>query len=522
MAANLTLLRLGAAPAVTPERLRRTLERLGPTFIKIGQYLALRPDILDEAYCNELLKLVDRVAPDRFPAVARIIVEDLGGRLEDHFAWFAPQPIAAGSLAQVYEARTHAGDHVAVKVQRVDLAARVDKDLRRLRWLFRFLRKAGLVPDIVAGDLIAELRRWMSEELDFARELSNLRRMHRLARDSAVLVVPRPYPALCGPRVLTAELLRGVPLSTILRQLGDGAAARGRDLGFDRRRLARGLIEAMLEQIFRFRFFQADSHPGNVLALPDDGIGFVDFGLVETLEPVLEAGLFRYVRAIYRNDAEEMLRGLDEILVPGDWADIEGFRRDFLEENRRWQLERGRADGGGSPLGRYMMAVLRAARRHDLKLPTGILAIYRSLLTAEMVAHQLARDVHLGSVGSGFFRRLELETLLRPPDPQALQAEIFEIAEALREAPRKLDRLLSDLAGDRFRLRVEEVTSLADRRLRADQVRVIAAALIWVGLALLLGAVRDTGFAWLPLSGLLWAALGLNALWLTVLWRRLP
>ena len=506
---------------LAPARLRAALERLGPTFVKIGQYLALRPDILDQDYCNELLKLVDRVPPDPFHLVRQILREDLGGELEEHFSWFAAQPIAAGSLAQVYEARTLDGARVAVKVQRPGAPERVERDLRRLGRLLRLLRRTRLLPDVVAGEISEELRRWMHDELDLKREFTNLKRMHRLARDSAVLVVPRPWPGLSAGRVLTMDLVFGIPLSVILRQLRDGETQAARQAGLDRKMLAKSLVEAMLEQIFIFHLFHADSHPGNLIALPDDRVGFVDFGLVETLEPTLEAGLFRYVRAIYRNDTEEMLWGLDAILVPGEWADMQGFRRDFLEENRRWQLERNRQTTP-PPLGQYMIAVVRIARRNDFRLPVSILAIYRSLLTAETLAMQLARDVDLISVGRDFFNRLEQERLLQLPDAKALQSDALELLEMLRAAPRKIDRILSDVVSDRFRLRVEEVTSLTDRRLRSDQVRLLTAALIWVGLAVLLVATRSLGVDWLPLPAMLWAALIINGVWLALLWRRLP
>lgn len=511
-----------ATRGLTPERLRGLLERRGPTFIKIGQYLSLRPDILDEAYCNELLKLVDRVPAEPFRTVEKTIIADLGGTLSEHFSWIAKRPIAAASLSQVYPARTHDGAHVAVKVQRSGVAARVENDLRQLRRIVRALRTAGVLPDIIAGDVIAELRRWMSEELDLTQELANIARMFDLARDSDALIVPRPYPQLSGKRVVTMELLRGVPFSVILRAVRESNSETIARLRFDRRLLAERLIEAMLEQIFRFRMFQADSHPGNIIALPDNRIGFVDFGIVETLDPVLEAGLLRYLRAVYLNDVDEILRGLDEVLIPGDAADPTAFRQDFLEENRR--MRRGRATGGGhdSPVGRYMMGVLRAARRNDMRLPTGILAIYRSLLTAETVAHQLATDVDLGSAGRDFFERLQRETLLRLPDLQVVQAEIVNTIEILRDAPKKLDRLVSDLASDRFRLRVEQFSSLADRRLRAAEVRLVVAALVFVGLAVLFAAAGGVSTAWLPFRPLLGGALFVNAVWMVVLWRKLP
>ena len=497
--------RLGARN-VTPQRLRAMLERLGPTFVKIGQYLALRPDILDEAYCAELMKLVDRVPVDGI-AVARATIEaELGAPVEAHFLWLARQPIASGSLAEVYEARTLEGRDVALKVQRPGMEARIGRDLKRLRWLMRFLAASGVVPRDLAAELSATLRRWLYEEIDFERERLNLARIRRLCRDSETIRVPRPHAALSTRRLLCAQMLRGVPFSVLLRHVREGRPERIAALGID--------------QIFRHRLFHADSHPGNLLALADNRIGFVDFGLVETLEPTLERGLFSYVRAIYLNDVEAMIAGLDEILVPGELADRDGFRRAFLEENRRWQLARsGPRVAGQTPLGRYMMAVLRAARRHDLRLPAGILSIYRSLLTVEMVANQLSPDVDLGSVGRDFFARLQRDALLRLPEPEEVQSEILTLLDLLREGPRRLDRILADLAADRFRLQVEQALSPADRKRRAAEARLVSASILFVGLSVAAASVAALAPWPAPLAA--WAVLALHLGWIATLWRRL-
>jgi ubiquinone biosynthesis protein len=515
--------RLALQRRLPPGQLRRLLERLGPTFVKVGQYLALRPDILDQSYCDELLALVDRVAPVPWPDIRRLLTNELGDDPAIVFAGITTQPSGSGSIAQVHEARTHDGAEVAVKVRRPGIVAQVERDLSRVRWLARLIERAGLSPGVRAIDIVAELQRWMAEELDFEHELANLSWMHRAALRSTVMRLPRPYPKLCSPVVITAEYLPGVPFSVILRHIRDGEPARVVALGFDPKVLAERLIEAVLEQIFQIRIFHADMHPGNLLALPEGRVGFIDFGLVETLEPTLESGISRCLRAIYFNDPDELISALDEFMVPGDRADPEAFRLDFLEENRRWLRERQVGGPNASSLSRYMIGVLHAARRHDMRFSSGVLAIYRSLLAAETVAHELDPDVDVGLIGQRFFRRLQLDQMLRLQDPDLLREELFETLEILRSAPRKLDRLLSDVTSNRVRLRTEQTTSPADRRLRSHQVRLLVAAQGLVAVTVLLAGTRGIMlFGDQPLASLLWCLLAANIIWLAILWRRLP
>ena len=262
-----------------PEGLRRLLERLGPTFIKLGQFLALRPDLIPREYTDELLRLLDDVEPFAWTDAVTIIEQDLGDPTK-LFRSINPRPIAAGSIAQVHLAELFDGTRVAIKILRPGIADRVRVDLRRARVIARLLRLAKV--DLISSprELVAELESWLLREIDLRNELNHITRLRRLTRKSTTEVIPKAYPEFSSSRVLTTEYIQGIPLIEILRALSSGEreiSRRGWDI--DTEALAKNLLEATLRQMFRYRFFHADVHPGNLFALPNNTIGYVYFGL---------------------------------------------------------------------------------------------------------------------------------------------------------------------------------------------------------------------------------------------------
>jgi ubiquinone biosynthesis protein len=506
--------------------IRRSLERLGPVFIKVGQFLATRPDLIGQQYCDEFLKLADRAPAVSWESVRRIMTEDLGRPPEDAFAWVDRAPLASASLAQVHLARTHDGAEVAVKVQRPHIRERVTVDLKRVARLGSLWK--ALMPSLPVSpeDLIVELRGWMSEELDLGRELKNMTRMGELAAGSPVMRVPQPYPELCGPRVITADYLRGVPFSEIVRLLNEGQEERIAALGFDREALARNLLSSMLTQIFRFRFFHADTHPGNLIALEDDHIGFVDFGLTDTLDEIFRSGMQRYLSSIYAGQTEEMYHGLTELLIGTERTDYEAFHDDFLAETRAWLRDRDRGVPGEpsdrSAIARYMVGVLGAARRHRLRIPPAMLSMYRSLLTAETVASRLGGGADLRTEGRKFFTRLQQDEALQPPPPEALRVWTQELVTLVADSPRQVHRLLSDLTQDRFTLSVRTSLSRDERRLQNGRTRLVTMAILQVALTILLvGVDRIPQIPALPAHVVLGALVIASYVCLGVMWRRL-
>jgi ubiquinone biosynthesis protein len=500
-----------------PRGFRELLERLGPTYVKIGQSIALRPDLIPEAYVLELMRLLDSVPPFAWDEAKAVIADDLGDDPARIFAYVNPHPVAAGSLAQTHLARLHDGTEVAVKVQRPGIRTAVARDLGRARLLARVFELGHVSLVVSPRELVDELRVSMLEELDMQNELENLIRLYRLAEGSAIQRIPRPYPNLSGSRVLTVEYIRGIPFSEILLALRSGEAdelERVEALGLDLHRLAENLIAASLTQIFRYGFFHADLHPGNLIALPGERIGLVDFGLCNELDETEQERQTRYLAALYGRNVDQIFAALTEVLVPSDEADIAAFRRDFSAETRSWlgRIWDDRTNGGPprgerSPIGEWMVGVMQLARQHQLGLPPRTLSMYRTLLTAETVAHELDTSADLGSVGREFFTALRFEQTLRGLRPDHLQQLGLNLVGLVRDSPGQLHQILSELADGRFTVAMNVAEAPRAERARNRRARIIATAVLSVSVAVVLAvpglpAVGGVSLGW-PLGALL-------------------
>jgi ubiquinone biosynthesis protein len=415
-----------------------------------------------------------------------------------------------------------------VKIQRPGIRERVVRDLSRARVLARVL-EAGRVSAVVPPrEVVEELTSWMLEELDFAHELANVTRLYELAANSAVERIPRPYPELSTALVLTTDYVPGIPFSELLLSLRSGTPQeRGRIAasGVDVDRLAENLIRATLTQMFRYRFFHADLHPGNLLALPDDTVGFVDFGLCDELDETVGERQTRYLEAVYARDVDRMFAALVEILVPAEETDIAAFRRDFSAETRTYLGRIGSSsehatEGARSPIADWMVAVMRVARRHGMRLPSRVLSMYRALLTAESVAHQLGARADLRTVGRDFFRALRLDELAQGFDPNDVQAAALTWLSLVRDGPGQLQQLLSELSSGRYALTVNMTESPRTARARDRRARLVSTAVLAATVSTLVvaAAVADVsrGWTWVLLGVLavVYAAIGWQ-------WRRL-
>jgi len=495
-----------------PEGFRQFLVQLGPTFIKIGQFLALRPDLVPQRYCDELMKLLDRVPPFPWAEAKAVLVGEFGRDLSSVFAYLNPRPVGAGSLAQTHFARLADGAEVAVKILRPNIRATVLRDLRRARFLVRLLELSGWELISSPREVLQEISDWLMQEIDFTHELSNMTRLYDLSADSPDERVPRPHPDLSTKRVLVAEYMRGLRFTTMLRMQRSGANGqrRLRALGIDRERLAENLLFSCLNQIFRYQFFHADLHPGNLIALPGDVIGFVDFGLCDELDAIVRQRQLRYIQAVYTGDIEMMFRSLVDILIPTEQTDLEAFRRDFIRETEKWQRgtehaahEPGKNHAGSvrTPTGQWMIDVMRTARRHGLRVPPRILSMYRALVTAESVACQLDPGLDLRSVGGRFFDSLQRSEVLRSLEPDALQAGLLSLFNLVRDSPGQLQQVLSELSDGRFSISVTTTESPRTVRTQNRRTRLLVTAIISVGVALLLArpalpSIAGVSLAW--------------------------
>lgn len=509
---------------IPPDRARRMLEERAPLGVKIGQYLALLPDVLPPEYCEAFAKLQDAVAAEPFTHVLESIEAELGGPPLSKFAWIEHEPVGAGSLAQVHRALTREGDDVVVKVMRRDIGRRARRQLAEAGSLAGLLEASGLDPGVRPSEVVAEVENWIEQELDFELELRNVSRLHELFGDDPHICVPRPYPALSGKQILTQSFLSGTPLTRILESDSESLVVRtGTSRTLDRALFGKTLMDATLRQVFEAGIFHADLHPGNIKVLGDQSIGYLDYGHVARLEPPLEDGLHRYFRAIHDNDTAEMLQGLLAVLRRDERSDWDGFKRDFLDANSRWLRERdNQGNREHSPTRSYLAATLRAARRNGFSVPASTLAVYRTILAAESIAFRLGAERAIETSGRRVFRRLARRKLGSLFEREALRGDLLQVLDLLRDGPGRLHQLLLDLTEDRFVLRVERSESTEARKRADARAKLVALAVLNVAIAILIGTLGSRplvgGFNLMsPLIALLIAVLA----WMVVLWRRL-
>ena len=515
---------LGSALKIGPERAVSLLRKLGPTSTKIGQYLALRADLLPREYTDAFLALVDRVPPFPWAEAEAVFRAELGREPAEAFAYIERRPVAAGSLAQVHRAKLDDGTEVAVKIQRPDIEAAIARDVRRIRRLGRFLEMRGDSFVASPSELADEIESWLKQEVDFNREFENVMRLHSLARDNKNQRIPRAFRSLSTRRVITYEFLHGVPVSGVLREMREAKAGSGTLLSqVDPPAFAKNLVRACFTQIFRYKFFHADLHPGNLLILPDNVVGYVDFGLCDDLDERVRTNQMRYLAAAYDRDIPRMHKALTEILVSTDASDFEGFRRDFTAETR--SLEGSSLVGEAaqkSPSARYLTGLARAARRNGFQIPPRILSIYRALVTAETLAAQLGFEDGLQQVGQEFFVELQREELLKSLfTRETIEQFLASVFNLVRDSPAQINQILTDVADGTLTLRVE--VSEAPRVVRTKNLRakLSTLAILSIGATVLLAAPRLPVLFGISLRWPLTAATVLLYLWIAYLWRRL-
>jgi ubiquinone biosynthesis protein len=300
--------------------------------------------------------------------------------------------------------------------------------------------------------------------------------------------VPRVVIRLSTSRVLVQEYLPGLPVSEALRLIRNGRRSALDSLDVDPDQVASNLILSLYSQAFRHRFFHCDPHPGNLLILPGNVVGFVDFGLCDTLTEARSENQANFVAAAYAGDIDGIYRELRKALITGAGTDEDRFRERFMAITNDWLKRRSAGEERTSPgqqsnLARYLIDLMHEIRVHDLKLPGDLLSLYRTLLTGETIAAELSQRVDLITVGKAFFASERFDRLIEAVTPQRLQSSAFDIMRLGMDAPGQFSQLLTDLSEDRFILRVRSQDSTADRKLANLRARLVAIAIVSVGLA---------------------------------------
>jgi len=464
-----------------PVRLRRVFEELGTTFIKLGQILSTRQDLLPPAYIAELQKLQDAVPPLPTPVIVRAIEAELGQPIAALFTAFDPVPLAAASIAQVHAVTLPGGTDAVVKVQRPGVREQVALDLEIAARLAHLIAGRLNLAERLGLDLpvlVEEFAYTLRGELDYLREARNAEAFaNNFAEEPSVYI-----PAICWeyttPRLITMERLRGV-------RVDDLPAIRA--AGYDPAALAVRSARLVLKEVFEDGFFHADLHPGNLFVMPGDVIGVIDFGMVGRLDDTTRTQLLLLVISVVDQDVDRITDSLARLGVVSGVSDRAALRRDIqrlVAEYYGLALEQ-------VNLGRLVTDLSVITRRHALMLPPDLALLLKMLLMVEGVARTLDPAFNILAVAQPYGAEA-IKSLFTPARiRQQLLRTAFDLADLSVDLPRRLDRVLRSAEQSTFTAR--EAADRAQRLVQTAVNRLAVGVLIGafiVGLAIVILAVR--------------------------------
>ena len=495
-----------------PQRVRLAIQELGPTFIKLAQVLSTRPDLVPPPYLAELARLQDEVPPAPWPCVHARIEKELGAPLEEVFAEFEQKPVAAASLAQVHRATLHAGDQVVVKVQRPGIETVIETDLEILFDLARFLQARTPVGQVYDFPEIAEdFAHTLRAEMDYRCEGRNADRFRSNFAGETHLHIPRVYWDYTTQRVIVFERIAGIKLDDL-----DALDA----AGLDRHQIALLSARIIVKEVLVDGFFHADPHPGNFFVMANQAgepvIGAMDFGMVGHVTPRVKEDLVRLFVVAVQLDPESIVEQLIRMSAVQRRVDRTGLQRDVERLLRRYY---------GRPLKEIrarevVEEIMPVAFRHQLRLPSDLWLLGKTLAMMEGVGIKLDPDFDMFAVAQPYARRFLRQRISPRVWGRKMLKGTEEWSDLLLELPAQVAHLLDQTSEGELdiglRVRGQDpILRRLDRLGNRLAVSVLVAALI-VGLALVV--VSQGEGSWLAPAG--FAAAALLGLWLLIsIWR---
>ncbi|HEY4883651.1 MAG TPA: AarF/ABC1/UbiB kinase family protein [Myxococcales bacterium] len=486
--------------ATSARRFRETLAELGPTFIKLGQILSSRPDILPPDFIAELSHLQDRAAPLPVATVFQLIDQGLGRPANQLFAWVDPEPMASASIAQVHRARLPSGEEVVVKVQRPGIEEQIRSDTDLLFYLARFLE--GVIEETgiyTPTGIVTEFRNAMLLELDFENEARNIEAFAKNHADRPYVVIPKLYRDLSSRTVITLQELKGVKLKAVLES--------PEFPGVDRKQLARNVLEASFRQLFADAMFHGDPHPGNVMVMDGNRIGLLDFGLVGRMSKQVQETIVLLVLAISLRDPDTVARLLYKVGVPDQRINLQKFRHEIHDILDRYLgLKLSEVDSGV-----LMSELVDLAMKYRIKIPKEYAVLSKAAATTEGIVRQLDPELDVSQVALPYAKQLLFERYSPGSMSGGLLRLLLQLQGFLQDTPQQLSQILMDLEGGKFNVTVRnDDLSRLNTNLKALGLLLFAGMIssgLIVGSFSLVGrASEGTGTTW-PVAALIGLAL---------------
>lgn len=482
-----------------PQRVRMAAEELGPTFIKLGQLLSTRPDLIPDEYVRELEHLQDNVPPEKYESIRQVVRQELGGNPEDVFKEFDPQPIAAASIAQVHRAKTFEGQDVVVKIRRPGIVKTLQIELEILQDIATLFKTRLKVPETFDPvRMVKEFSDAVSKEVDLANERRNQERFIRNFEGDPTVHVPRVFEKYCTDAVLTMEYIDGIKPSQVQRtrfkqrsrpkvcgtQAGaacavTGAEEAGRSDSPNPKTIAARGADFVLKQVFDFGFFHTDPHPGNFLILSDNVLAPLDFGQVGRLTRQDRMLLEQMVLSIVESDAAKMVHGLERAQVIDEDTDLAELTRDMeeiLDTYSNLPLK-------DIPLGEAIRRAFDVMRHNRIEPPRDFTLMLKSLMTIESFATDMDPEFQIMEHLKPYARKFTLEQIRPSTVFKQLRGAARTTGELAARLPDDAQAILGKFRRGKFKVHIhhehlEELEDTLDVSSNRISFSVIIAALL--------------------------------------------
>ncbi|MEW6621861.1 MAG: AarF/ABC1/UbiB kinase family protein [Bacillota bacterium] len=502
-----------AAELSRGERVRLVLTDLGGTFIKFGQILSTRPDLVPKDILVELEKLQDQVPPVPFEDIKKQIENELGASLEETFEHFDLKPLAAASIGQVHAACLKDKRDVVVKVRRPGIENKMETDLEILFDLARLAEKhSALGRHYQIVEIVDEFAWGLKRELDYSVEGRNAERLERNSRQDENVKIPKVFWEYSSNKVLTMERIDGLKLTNL-----EAIDTRG----YNRRVIAENLARTLLKQMLQDGFFHADPHPGNIAVLPDSSICFMDFGLVGYISPERKKQITRLLLALVRRDSSQIVKAILEMGVISKTTELQKLRRDMdMLISLYYSVPLGKLN-----LGAVIREILDLAFAHRVQIPSEMTLLAKALITLEGVIKDLDPSISIVEIAEPFAKKLLKEQFAPVSILKEVQDQLQDFFNIAVSIPKKADKVLDKTLEGDLTVKIEHqnlnrVLSYLDKMANKLSFSIVLLSFSMVMAALVIGSAIGRGgsdFFWqLPILEIAFVTSVVMFLWLLI------